>query len=98
LPVTASSTSSATFTAEATSPVALATAPTALATVKATVLAVTAPASRPMTAGSAVAAAPPVAMVATAKTMAMPMSSNRSRRDRCPVGSELMTGLVEKAW
>jgi hypothetical protein len=98
LPVTASSMSSAALTAEATAPVALATAVTAVATVKAMVLAVRVPTSAPMTAGRAVRAAPPVATAAMAKRMAVPMSMRRSVREKWPVVSSRVMGLVEKAW
>jgi hypothetical protein len=90
--------SSAILTTDVTAPVALATAPTAAAAVEAMVLAVRAPASRPITAGSAVAAAPAVATVAMMKAIATPMSMRRSASEKWPVGSVLSIGLVENAW
>ena len=98
LPVTASSMSSAALMAEATAPVAEATAVTAVATVVTMAVVVTAAASPATRAGRAATAAPAVATAATAKTMAMPMSRRRSSREKCPVGSTLMIGLVENPW
>ena len=64
-----------------------------------TVLAVTSPtATAAMASGAAARAAPAVATVAMANTIKVPMSMSRSVREKCPVGSTLMIGLVENAW